>query len=160
PDNRVVILVTRGNDPAGGRPEDPGALKVFRFDDGVLSSLASVAPGGGYGFGPRHLDFHPERPWVYVARERENKLDVYRRDARRWGRLPLFVKDPLAEPRTLRGRQPAGTVHVHPNGRFVYVANRASATAPFEGQPVFQGGENTISVYAIDQSSGEPTMIQ
>jgi 6-phosphogluconolactonase len=49
---------------------------------------------------------------------------------------------------------------VHPNGRFVYVANRASATAPFEGQPVFQGGENTISVYSIDHSSGEPTMVQ
>ena len=48
----------------------------------------------------------------------------------------------------------------HPNGRFVYVANRASSTSPFEGKPVFQGGENTISVYAIDQSSGEPTMIQ
>jgi hypothetical protein len=49
---------------------------------------------------------------------------------------------------------------VHPGGRFVYVANRASATVPFEGTPVFQGGENTISVYAVDQSSGEPTMIQ
>src|SRR5262245_9411136 len=33
PDNRAVILVARGNDPAGSRPEDPGALKVFRFDD-------------------------------------------------------------------------------------------------------------------------------
>ena len=49
---------------------------------------------------------------------------------------------------------------MHPNGRVVYVANRASATVPFEGQPVFQGGENTIAVYAIDQRSGEPTMIQ
>ena len=160
PDNRAVILVTRGNDPAGGRPEDPGALKIFRFNDGVLSNLASVAPGGGYGFGPRHLDFHPTQPWVYVARERENKLDVYRLDGERLSAAPLFVKDTLGEPRNLRGRQAAGTVHVHPNGRFVYVANRASATVPFEGQPVFQGGENTIAVYAIDQSSGEPTMIQ
>src|SRR5262249_29223415 len=91
---------------------------------------------------------------------RENKLDVYRLDGARLSAVPLFVKDTLAEPRTLRGRQPAGTVHVHPNGRFVYVANRASATAPFEGQPVFQGGENTISVDARDQSSAEPTMIQ
>lgn len=160
PDNRAVILVTRGNDPAGGKPEDPGGLKVFRFNDGVLSNLASVAPGGGYGFGPRHLDFHPEQPWVYVARERENKLDVYRLDGESVSAAPVFVKDTLGEPRNLRGRQAAGTVHVHPNGRFVYVANRASATVPLEGKPVFQGGENTISVYAIDQSSGEPTMIQ
>jgi 6-phosphogluconolactonase len=160
PDNRSVILVTRGNDPAGGKPEDPGALKVFRFDDGVLSNLESVAPGGGYGFGPRHLDFHPMQPWVYVARERENKLDVYRLDGERLSPAPLFVKDTLGKPRNSPGRQAAGTVHVHPNGRFVYVANRASATVPFEGQPVFQGGENTISVYSIDESSGEPTMVQ
>jgi 6-phosphogluconolactonase len=89
PDNRAVILVTRGNDPADGKPEDPGALKVFRFDDGVLSNLASVAPGGGYGFGPRHLDFHPTQPWVYVARERENKLDVYRLDGQTLSAAPL-----------------------------------------------------------------------
>ena len=160
PDNRSVILVTRGNDPAGGKAEDPGALKVFRFDDGVLSNLASVAPGGGYGFGPRHLDFHPTQPWVYVARERENKLDVYRLDGERLSAAPLFVKDTLGKPRNSPGRQAAGTVHVHPNGRFVYVANRASATVPFEGQPAFQGGENTISVYSINHSSGEPTMVQ
>jgi 6-phosphogluconolactonase len=160
PDNRAVILVTRGNDPTDSTPEDPGALKLFRFEDGVLSNLASVAPGGGYGFGPRHLDFHPEQPWVYVARERENKLDVYRLDGSRLGAAPLFVKDTLGEPRHLGGRQAAGTVHVHPAGRFVSVANRASATVPFEGQPVFQGGENTIAVYAIERSSGEPTLIQ
>jgi 6-phosphogluconolactonase len=160
PDNRAVILVTRGNDPAGSKAEDPGALKVFRFHDGVLSNLASVAPGGGYGFGPRHLDFHPTQPWVYVARERENKLDVYRLDGERLSATPAFMKDTLGKPRTSPGRQAVGTVHVHPTGRFVYVANRASATAPFEGQPVFQGGENTIAVYAIDQGSGEPTMIQ
>lgn len=160
PDNRAVILVTRGNDAAGGTPEDPGALKVFRFADGVLSNLASVAPGDGYGFGPRHLDFHPTQPWVYVARERENKLDVYRLDGERLSAAPLFVKDTLGEPRNPRGRQAAGAVHVHPGGRFVYVANRASATVPFEGQAVFQGGENTIAVYAIDHGSGEPTMIQ
>jgi 6-phosphogluconolactonase len=160
PDNRAVILVTRGNDPAGGKPEDPGALKVFQFHDGVLSNLVSVAPGGGYGFGPRHLDFHPTQPWVYVARERENKLDVYRLDGESLSAAPLFVKDTLSKPRNSPGRQAVGTVHAHPSGRFVYVANRASATVPFEGQPVFQGGENTIAVYAIDQGSGEPTMIQ
>ena len=34
----------------------------------------------------------------------------------------------MAEPGNIRGRQAAGTIHVHPNGRFVYVANRASST--------------------------------
>ena len=77
PDNRQVILVTRGHDAADGKPEEPGALKVFDFRDGVLSNEVSVAPRGGYGFGPRHLDFHPTKPWVYVSLERQNQLDLF-----------------------------------------------------------------------------------
>jgi len=29
-----------------------------------------------------------------------------------------------------------------------------------DGKPVWEGGENTIGVYAIDQKTGEPTRIQ
>src|SRR5271167_751840 len=50
PDNRSVILVTRGHDTASGKPEEPGALKVFHYDNGSLTNEVSVAPGGG-GFG-------------------------------------------------------------------------------------------------------------
>jgi len=82
PDNNTVLLVTRGNDAKPGKPEDPGAIKTYRFADGVLRNLASIAPGTGLGFGPRHLDFHPERPWVYVSIERQNKLYVYARTTR------------------------------------------------------------------------------
>jgi hypothetical protein len=49
---------------------------------------------------------------------------------------------------------------MHPNGRFVYLANRASSTVDFEGKKVFAGGENGIAVFAIDQATGEPTLIQ
>ena len=49
---------------------------------------------------------------------------------------------------------------VHPNGRFVYGANRAEATTEFQGKQVFKGGENSIVVYSINQSTGEPTPIQ
>ena len=79
-DNRKVILVTRGHDAAGGKPEEPGALKVFDYNDGKLTNEVSVAPNGGYGFGPRHLDFHPTKPWVYVALERQNRLDLFKFD--------------------------------------------------------------------------------
>jgi 6-phosphogluconolactonase len=80
PGNHTAILVTRGNNATGTKPEDPGALKVFRFKDGALTNLASIAPGNGLGFGPRHLDFHPSEPWVYVSIERQNKLYVYKLD--------------------------------------------------------------------------------
>ena len=161
PANDAAILVTRGNDAAGGKPEDPGALKLFSFKDGQLANRGSVAPDGGYGFGPRHLDFHPSLPLVYVSRERENKLNVYRlQQDSVLDQQPIFIKDTLAEPGHIRSRQAAGTVHVHPNGRYVYVGNRASDTVDFGGKQVFPGGENSIAVFAIDPVSGEPTLIQ
>ena len=49
---------------------------------------------------------------------------------------------------------------MHPDGRFVYAVNRASATAEFEGKPVFAGGENNFAVYSIDPATGEPSLIQ
>jgi 6-phosphogluconolactonase len=147
-DNRQVILVTRGHDATDSKPEEPGALKVFEFRDGVLSKEVSVAPDGGYGFGPRHLDFHSSKPWVYVSLERQNALDMFELNNAALSPTPRFRKPALGRPAT--SRQAVGTVHVHPNGRVVYVANRASNS----------DGENSLAVYAIDQSTGEPNLIQ
>src|SRR6266702_1547209 len=71
-----------------------------------------------------------------------------------------YRAETLAEPEALRARQAAGTVHVHPNGRFLYGANRAEQTIEVQGKKVFKGGENSIVVFAIDQSTGEPKPIQ
>jgi 6-phosphogluconolactonase (cycloisomerase 2 family) len=161
PGNETAILVARGNNPAGGKPEDPGALKVFAFKRGVLTNLASVAPGTGLGFGPRHLDFHPTQPWVYVSIERQNKLYVYelQSDAT-LGRDPLFVKDTLEEPANVKPGQGAGAIHAHPNGRFVYLTNRNQDEVEFQGTKVFNGGENNVAVFLIDAKTGEPSLIQ
>ncbi len=156
-DNRKVILVTRGHDAVSGKPEEPGALKVFDYSDGALTNEASIAPNGGYGFGPRHLDFHPSKPWVYVSLERQNRLDMFAFDDGTLSAEPLFRKGTLGEPGNIRGRQVAGTVKLHPSGRFAYVANRASSTDP---SGAFVGGENTLAVFAIDPATGEPTAIQ
>jgi 6-phosphogluconolactonase len=158
-DNRLAIVVARGNDPTSSKPEDPGALKVFHFRNGLLTNRISVAPNDGYGFGPRHLDFHPSQPWVYVSLERENKLDMFARDGDTLSAVPRFRKETLARPDHKLSRQAAGTVHVHPNGRVVYVANRADTTAEVDGQKVFVGGENNLATYAINQETGEPTPI-
>jgi 6-phosphogluconolactonase (cycloisomerase 2 family) len=160
PDNRLAILVTRGHDAAAGKPEEPGALKIFQYKDGLLTDEVSAAPNGGYGFGPRHLDFHPSKPWVYVSLERQNKLDMFEITNGKLSAAPVFRKETLAEPGNIRGRQAAGTVHVHPNGRFVYAANRASSTVQVDGKSVFAGGENTFAVYEIDMTTGEPVPIQ
>jgi 6-phosphogluconolactonase len=159
-DNRHAILVTRGNNATASKPEDPGALKMFDYGRGLLSNEASIAPNGGFGFGPRHMDFHPSKPWVYVSLERQNKLYMYRLEN---GRLPAeatFQKDTLLEPNRIGPQQLAGTVHVHPNGRFVYVANRTGGAVDFKGKRVSVTGQNSIAVYSIDQSTGEPNLLQ
>jgi len=85
---------------------------------------------------------------------------MYRMEGGRINPDIAFRAETLAEPKNIRARQAAGTVHVHPNGRFLYGCNRAQDTVEFGGRKVFKGGENSIVVYAINQSTGEPTQIQ
>jgi 6-phosphogluconolactonase (cycloisomerase 2 family) len=160
PDNRKVILVARGHDPAADRPEEPGGLLVFDYAGGQLANEAVVAPGGGYGFGPRHLDFHPTRPFVYVALERQNRLDTFAFHDGMLLAAAIAQHTTLADPAQTLGRQAASTVHVHPNGRAVYVANRAASTTSIRGQGLPAGGDNTIAVFRVDPAQGEPEPIQ
>lgn len=160
PDNKAMILVTRGNNATAAKPEDPGALKVKAFNDGQLTDRASIAPNNGYGFGPRHLDFHPTRPWVFVSLERENQLDVYRLRADNLDPKPIFSKTTLSESNKFGPDQMVGPIHVHLNGRFVYLGNRNSGVADYQGKEVAVGGENSIAVFGIDQQTGEPTLVQ
>lgn len=162
PNDKTVVLVTRGNDPRPGKAEDPGALKVFRFDDGQLSNLQSLAPHGqGLGFGPRHLDFAPH--FVTVSLERENSICIYGLNADgSFSAEPLFIKNALTDPDAkakYRG-QTAGPIHVHPNGRWVYQTNRGSGTMDYNGQKIWNGGINDIVVWSLDAKTGEPTRIQ
>jgi 6-phosphogluconolactonase len=159
PSNRCVILVTRGNNSTATKPEDPGAIKTFAFDNGKLRNLASIAPGEGFGFGPRHLDFHPTKPWVLTSIERQNKLYVYElNEATGLSREPIFMKETLSNPKT-PASQGAGAIHVHANGKFAYLTNR-TFPAREGGRKVSLGGEDNLVVYALDQNSGEPKPIQ
>jgi 6-phosphogluconolactonase len=149
PDNRQVILVARGFDATDTKPEEPGALMVFDYADGILSNQQKVAPNGGYGFGPRHLDFHPVRPWIYVSLERQDQIAFFTRTNGRLPQVPLARAVTLAPDQPKSDHQLVGTVHVHPNGRFAYVANRSRD----------HNGQNSMAVFALDQS-GRPKRIQ
>jgi len=152
--------VTRGNGPTKTKPEDRGAVKVFSYADGVLKNLASIAPNGGVDFQPRHLDFHPTLPWVFLSLERQTQLQVYHMtkdgslDA-----LPLFTKDSVADPAKKAPLQNSGTLHVHPNGKFLYQATR-SAGSDASGKAILGGGENSIAVWAINPQTGQPSLLQ
>jgi 6-phosphogluconolactonase len=162
PGNRSAILVTRGNRPAAQKPEDPGALKVYSFREGQLAPLANLPVGGkgGHGYGPRHLDFHPTRPWVYVSVESQNELHMHHLQGDSLAPEPAYGRKTTAGTYDISFPQAAGGIHVHPDGRAVYVSNRANATVEFNGKRVFRGGENNIAVFSIDQGTGEPVLVQ
>lgn len=162
PGNRSVVLVTRGNRPEAKKAEDPGALKIYSFRDGQLANLANLPVGGkgGLGYGPRHLDFHPTQPWAYVSVESQNRLHMHRVQGERLAPEPDFNKPTTIGTYEIQFPQSAGAIHVHPNGRTVYVSNRANATVDYNGKPVFRGGENNIAAFAINPTTGEPTLIQ
>ncbi|MGE0405643.1 MAG: lactonase family protein, partial [Candidatus Korobacteraceae bacterium] len=157
PSNKAVLIPARGNGPTAARPEDPGSIKIFSYNKGMLENQQTVAPERGFGFQVRHLDFHPSGKWTFITLERQNQIHVYERKPD--GTLstsPVYVKDSI----TPKERQAVGTIHFHPNGKFLYVANRSSGTVEFEGKRVAAGGENNIAVFSINLESGEPTMIQ
>src|SRR5262245_66433609 len=98
---------------------------------------------------------------MFVSIERQNQLYVYKLHPDNFlAPDPIFITTTLADPNNVRPGQAAGAIHVHPTGQFVYVTNRNSGTVDFEGKKVSSGGENNIAVFAIDQATGKPTVIQ
>lgn len=164
PFDRMAILTTRGNvvaeAPSG--MEEPGALKVFAYNDGILSDETSVAATPtGLGFQPRHVSF--TRKLVYLAVERQNQLQVYeKRGDFELEPRPTYTKNTLADPvnhsETIFPAQMVGPIQLSHDGRFVYLGNRNNGQSGTP--PVFLGGENNVAVFAIDKSTGEPTLIQ
>jgi 6-phosphogluconolactonase len=166
PSNRLVTLVSRGNPPAAAaRPGDvgePGSIQVFGFDQGRLSPLQTIPPAGEQprAYGPRHLDFHPHQPWVYLAVEGQNELHMHPLHNDGLEDRPAFVRPTTLAPAQPGRSQVAGAVHVHPRGHVVYVSNRASSTVEVDGRRVFRGGENSIAVFALNPQTGEPSPMQ
>ena len=160
PSDRCVILPVRGNDETDERPADTGALLTYHLDDsGRLSPVDTISPIDG--FGPRHLDIHPNQRWMYVSIERQNLVQLYDIDESGQGLSgPRSSVDSLAGPRKPKVRQIASAIRVHPNGRFVYQANRSDRFYDHDGWRVGYVGEDTIAVYAIDPCTGEPSAIQ
>jgi 6-phosphogluconolactonase len=160
PSGDIVVLSTRGSDATATAPEDPGALKVFPFSDGQLSNGRSIANGDGTGFGPRHVDFHATKPWMYVSMERNNEVLTYEVQRDGITSSPLYSAATVSHPEYRAPTQYLGPIHLHPNGEYLYLANRSDGTVDFAGQKVHGSGENSVAVFSIDATSGEPTLIQ
>jgi streptogramin lyase/6-phosphogluconolactonase (cycloisomerase 2 family)/mono/diheme cytochrome c family protein len=161
PTGTTAILVSRGNLRAADRAEDPGALDVLGYEDGLLRNRAAIAPNRGSGFHPRYIDFDPYRPWIFVSLSEQNEIGVYKIPADgRWSANLSFEVNSLANPRHIYAGQLAGALHVHPSGNVVYLENRSLGTVEVGGKSVFAGGENDIAVFRVNRTTGEPVLIQ
>jgi 6-phosphogluconolactonase (cycloisomerase 2 family) len=158
PGSRGLVACALGADATDQATERPGELRAFGYELGRLTATDRVvlAPG----LGARHLAYGDGR--VYVVLERGNRLAVYDYAAGRLAATPRFVVGTLHDPDRVRPAQRAGAIHFHPNGRWLYVSNRANATMPAAAgdatAPVFAGGENAIALFVVDPRTGEPRL--
>ena len=116
PANRTVILVTRGNNAGAGKPEDPGAIKTFRFDNGVLTNLASIAPGNGARLRPAPSRFSSDASRGPSSRSsgRTSSTSTGSTTRPALARDPMFIKETLSDPATQGARKAPAPIHVHP----------------------------------------------
>jgi 6-phosphogluconolactonase (cycloisomerase 2 family) len=166
PSNKWVLVPVRGDDEkpqkgesgAKGEPEKFGHLVVFEFNEGVLTKSRTIDYPSRVG--PRHLDFHPSKPLIYVSMERGNRILTYKNDN---GVLTeLFDTTTLEHPGLQFPDQRAGPIRVHPSGTWVYVANRNTAICPPSVGCAGRADslENDVAVFSIDPQTGAPKLIQ
>lgn len=157
----LVLLTCRGDDATKDHAERPGSLRLLDTGRDAARCTQVVAPGGGYGFGPRNCAFHPFRPWMYAVLERQNGLALFTRTgAGLLDEEPIYCVSTVAPSQSPGSPQLAGAISIHPSGRFLYVANRAHGLRPKGVHHVFAGGENSIAVFALDPRTGWPELIQ
>jgi 6-phosphogluconolactonase (cycloisomerase 2 family) len=158
PGGAGLVACALGADATDDTPEKPGTLTAFRYEAGRLTRTGRTEVGPG--LGPRHLAYGRSR--VYVVLERGNRLAVYDYAGGTLAGAPRFLVSTLRRPHDVRPAQRAGAVHFHPNGRWLYVTNRANATvdagADEAARAVFAGGENAIALFVVDEATGEPRL--
>jgi 6-phosphogluconolactonase len=129
PSGRFLVAPDRGTD----------RVLIYRLD---LSTGKLVANDPGFaktrsGAGPRHLAFHPAKPWAYVCDELDSTVTAYAWNSDR-GELKAFQVIPTL-PASYMGNNSPAEIEVAPSGNFVYVSNR---------------GHDSIVIYSVDPESG------
>lgn len=127
PDNRFAIVADLGLD----------ALFAYPFSaDGRLDAAGVVRCDLPAGSGPRHFAFHGNGRQAFLVGELDSTVASLRYDPAR-GRFEV-IEIVSTVPDGVTGNFPSG-IQVHPDGRFVYVANR---------------GRDDIAIFAVDAEAG------
>jgi 6-phosphogluconolactonase (cycloisomerase 2 family) len=129
PTGRFIVVPDKGLD----------AVFVYRLDtsNGKLVSAVPRAVSSRAGAAPRHVDFHPTRPFAYVINEIDSTITTCEFDPARGVLRPLQIVTTL--PDSYTGNNSGAEIAVAPSGRFVYGSNR---------------GHDSIVIFSIDNQTG------
>lgn len=134
PQGRFIVVPDKGLD----------AVFVYTLDTArgklVPADPPSVATRPGAG--PRHVDFHPGKPYAYVLNELDSTITTYRLDPDRGGLGPLQVITTL--PPAFTGHSTTSEIEVAASGRIVYASNR---------------GHDSLAIFAVDEATGVLTSV-
>jgi 6-phosphogluconolactonase len=124
PDNRFAIIADLGIDQ----------LVIYQLDPSTGKLLPYSSVNTRSGAGPRHLAFHPNGRWMYVANELDSTVTQYEYDAAKGALLERqsLPTVPSPSPENL-----VADIHISGNGERLYVSNR---------------GHNSIAVFDIDEN--------
>ncbi len=125
PDNKQVYVTDLGTDEVRAYSLNPGKQMIPQ-------SITRVKPGTG----PRHLAFHPNGGYAYLAGELNSTVTAFRKKAD--GDLEE-MQQLSTLPSNYTDVSYVADIHAHPNGRFVYVSNR---------------GHNSIATFRVEGQSG------
>ncbi|MGZ8229459.1 MAG: lactonase family protein [Burkholderiales bacterium] len=129
PSGRFVVAPDKGVD----------CVHVFRFDAerGTLTPNDPECIKARAGAGPRHLSFHPTKPYAYLVNELASTVTAHRWDSDRGVFTPFQIVPTI--PDTYTGPNTGAEIEVAPSGRFLYVSNR---------------GHDSIGACSIDETTG------
>ena len=101
-----------------------------------IDSFFAVKAGNG----PRHLSFHPSKPFVYCIEELSGTVSAFDYNGSKF----IRVQNISSHPAGYQGTKGSADIHTSPDGKFLYASNRGDA--------------NSIAVFAIDGKSGKLTL--
>jgi len=134
PSGRFAFAADLGTDQVMAYALDASAGRLSPADP----PFAAVQAGAG----PRHLVFHPNRRFAYLANELDNTCSVFAYDEAR-GALSALQTIAMV-PAGYDGTSYAADVQILPSGRYLYGANRE---------------HNSIAVFRVDADTGKLTAV-
>ncbi len=118
-------------------------IDIYNYDNSKAQPLTPADPAAvatAPGDGPRHMEFSPDKKFLYVIDELSVKVTTYKYDN---GKLTLVqTVNMMPEDYKTTG---AADLHISPDGKFMYASNRGTA--------------DNIVLYAINKQDGKLSFI-